>query len=369
MPYFLRRRKQQKDPPLLPDDRDNQAPSTTSNPLPPIRNFSYPTAALYPSSFPLHPASLEADTSPKSRPEELQDAQSNNKTAEAPGGADTPFYWASSYTPPISHEERRSGDIDSSALHNGPEAFAYESGTAQPKFHDPFRHKAAKSVDLSFTRFRSQSPSRPASSSGVADIDTRTTADIALAGDEEDNHPGTRLEASFFNMNNRSLRRVASELSLRMSPPKRMFSHQSQASDYSPSTASTSGSPTKPGRQSNSKSKKGKAGWLHQVKDWFSTGEPSAQDWKQLKKNEFQKHGVAIGDPEASAKLHAPIGAIPEEAIKPSSGPDPEVLAKKRAVNRKQLRRGGSSYARTSASLSSESSLGSPGVNPIAPWA
>lgn len=241
--------------------------------------------------------------------------------------------------------------------------------TAQSKHTPQFRHEAAKSVDLSFAQLRPPSPLRPASSSGVATVDTRTTVhqDIGLAIDEEDNHPGTLLDLEDFEMNPKGLRRVASEISLRMSPPRRMFSHQSEISDCSVPIPSVSGSPTKP--KSSSRSKKGKNGFFGQVKDWFSTGEPSAQDWKQLKKHEYHKRGIAMNDPDASAKLHAPIGAIPEEAIKPSSGPDPEELAKKRAANRKQIRRCGISSARASSSISSESSSSSREVNPIAPWA
>ncbi|TDZ27024.1 hypothetical protein C8034_v005212 [Colletotrichum sidae] len=172
-------------------------------------------------------------------------------------------------------------------------------------------------------------------------------------------------------MSPKGLRRVASEFSLRMSPPRRMFSDesiQSQTSDYSASNVSVTGGPTKPKHQSSSKSKKSKPHWMNQIKDWFSTGEPSSQDWKKFKQNEFHKHGILMNDPEASAKLHAPIGAIPEEAIKPSSGPDPEALARKRAVNRKQLRHGHSNSERAMSSISSESSSGSRVPKDIAPW-
>ncbi|KAK1730684.1 uncharacterized protein BDZ83DRAFT_747012 [Colletotrichum acutatum] len=165
------------------------------------------------------------------------------------------------------------------------------------------------------------------------------------------------------------LRRRISEMDLRMSPPKRMFSDHSQTSEYSASTASVSRSPTKKRRSEKTKPKDSKNHWVSQLKDWFSTGEPSSQDWKQLKKQEYHKHGIAMNDPEASAKLHAPIGAIPEEAIRPSSGPDPETIAKKKFANRKQVRQAYGGCERISGSVSSESSAGSREVNPIAPWA
>ncbi|OHW89833.1 hypothetical protein CSPAE12_11535 [Colletotrichum incanum] len=165
------------------------------------------------------------------------------------------------------------------------------------------------------------------------------------------------------------LRRRISEMDLRMSPPRRMLSDQMQQPDPSAIAASANGNPTKIRPEEKLKAKDGKTRWVNQLKDWFNVGEPSSQDWKQLKKQEFHRHGIAMNDPDASAKLHAPIGAIPEEAIKPSSGPDPEVIAKKRAANRKQLPRAYGGCERTSGSISSESSTGSKEVNPIAPWA
>ncbi|OLN88588.1 hypothetical protein CCHL11_01825 [Colletotrichum chlorophyti] len=165
------------------------------------------------------------------------------------------------------------------------------------------------------------------------------------------------------------LRRKISEMDLRMSPPKRLALTQSQ-SDLSISTMSVNRNPTtvKGEDKPKPKAKAGKTRWVSQLKDWFNTGEPSAHDWKRMKKQEFQRHGVAMNDPEASVKLHAPIGAIPEGAIKPSSGPDPEDLVRKRAKNRKQLHQPLGSCDRVSGSISSESSSSSKEVNPIAPW-
>ncbi|GKT42160.1 uncharacterized protein ColSpa_02341 [Colletotrichum spaethianum] len=165
------------------------------------------------------------------------------------------------------------------------------------------------------------------------------------------------------------LRRRISEMDLRMSPSRRTLSDQVQQPEPSVYATSVSETPTKMRSEEKLKLKDGKTRWVNQLKDWFSVGEPSSHDWKQLKKQEFHRHGIAMNDPDASAKLHAPIGAIPEEAIKPSSGPDPEVIARKRAANRKQLPRAYGGCERTSGSISSESSSGSKEVNPIAPWA
>lgn len=227
------------------------------------------------------------------------------------------------------------------------------------------RHKVVKSLDLSFAQLRSQSPPRPASSLGITTVDTRTIAPqkIGLAIDEEDNHPGTLLELEDVEM---VLRHKISETDVKMSSPRRVTSNQSQ-SNCTTSTANVDRSPTK-GRREGLKPKDGKNRWVSQVKDWFSTGEPSSHDWKQLKKQEFQRCGVAMDDPDASAKLHAPIGAIPEEAIKPSSGPDPEALAKKRAEQRRLMRQTYGVRDRMSGSISSGSSSSSREVNPIAPW-
>ncbi|WDK14177.1 hypothetical protein CGRA01v4_05458 [Colletotrichum graminicola] len=166
------------------------------------------------------------------------------------------------------------------------------------------------------------------------------------------------------------LRRRISEMDLRMSPSRRVLPDQVQHPDtivFTPARFCVT--PTGMRSEDKLKVKDGKSRWVNQLKDWFSIGEPSSQDWKQLRKREFHKHGIAMNDPEASAKLHAPIGAIPEEAIKPSSGPDPEVVAKKKARNHKQLPRTYNYSERALSSVSSESSMGSKEVNPIAPWA
>ncbi|KAK7459269.1 hypothetical protein Landi51_00861 [Colletotrichum acutatum] len=399
MRLFHRHRNKKKNPPL-PIQEDLFSPLDSPSPLPPIRNFSYPTAALQPPLAP--PIFSSAQAGIHLPPTSFGEAQ----TSTLSSGIEPPFYWASSYRSIRKEEEGASTDSQSYISDTGPEAtkktteseglprversspqnpgrrsltgsqFTHPSARAvfgsPPKKASQKRafvlgHKFAKSVDLAFTHLRPPSPPRPASSSGIATVDTRTAPHkIGLAIDEEDNHPGTLLDLSDDEM---GLRRRISEMDLRMSPPKRMFSDHSQTSEYSASTASVSRSPTKKRRSEKTKPKDSKNHWVSQLKDWFSTGEPSSQDWKQLKKQEYHKHGIAMNDPEASAKLHAPIGAIPEEAIRPSSGPDPETIAKKKFANRKQVRQAYGGCERISGSVSSESSAGSREVNPIAPWA
>ncbi|KAI3556303.1 hypothetical protein CABS01_04439 [Colletotrichum abscissum] len=398
MRLFHRHRNKQKNPPQ-PTQEDLLSPFDSPAPSPPIRNFSYPTAALRPPSGPS--ISSSAQLGIHLPPAGFGEA----RTSTTSGLIEPPFYWASSYRPIREEEIEPSTDSQSFNSDTGPEAFIIESEglprinrsapqnpdrdsltgsrtthpsaqavfESSPKKASPQKrafvlgHKFAKSVDLASTHLRPPSPLRPASSSGIATVDTRTAPHrIGLAIDEEDNHPGTLLDLSDDEM---GLRRRISEMDLRMSPPKRMFSDHSQTSEYSASTVSVSGSPTKKRRSGKTKPKDGKHHWVSQLKDWFSTGEPSSQDWKQLKKQEYHKHGIAMNDPDASAKLHAPIGAIPEEAIKPSSGPDPETIAKKKFANRKQVRQAYGGCERISGSVSSESSAGSREVNPIAPWA
>ena len=136
----------------------------------------------------------------------------------------------------------------------------------------------------------------------------------------------------------------------------------SQPFDYPSSSAScTVGEKDNQRRGSKSKSKEGKGRWLSQLKDWVSTSEPSSQALKQHKKDTFKKAGVALDDPQATAKLHAPIGELPEEAIKPAGrGPDPEEVLLRKAEQRRKARgsySGMSSGSRTSHSFSSGSSV------------
>ncbi|KAK3330386.1 hypothetical protein B0H66DRAFT_527742 [Apodospora peruviana] len=97
---------------------------------------------------------------------------------------------------------------------------------------------------------------------------------------------------------------------------------------------------------------------MHKLTDWLSTSEPSAQALKQHKKDAFQKAGISSKDSEASAKLHAPIGDIPAGAIKPTTGPSPEEVAKKRAEERRKLKQSLGDDVSGSASLKSPSSSG-----------
>ncbi|KAJ2907030.1 hypothetical protein MKZ38_008598 [Zalerion maritima] len=100
-----------------------------------------------------------------------------------------------------------------------------------------------------------------------------------------------------------------------------------------------------------------KTKWLSGLKGWITTSEPSTQALKQHRQDTFKKAGVALSDPQAHARLHAPIGTIPGDAIKPAGpGPDPEKVAWKRAQGKKKGDSYGGLWAGGSVSQSSSTS-------------
>jgi hypothetical protein len=103
-----------------------------------------------------------------------------------------------------------------------------------------------------------------------------------------------------------------------------------------------------------------KGSWLsskaQKLADWLATSEPSAQAFSQHRKETFKKAGISHKDPEPPhAKLHAPIGEIPSEAIRHGSGPSPEELALKKAAERRRRRRERADGAPGGAASSTES--------------
>ncbi len=104
-----------------------------------------------------------------------------------------------------------------------------------------------------------------------------------------------------------------------------------------------------------------KGGFFSRVKDWVFTSEPSTHALKQRRKEAFQKAGLLLDDPKAAAKLHAPLGEIPESAIKPAGrGPFLEKQARKAGEplrdvgsNNHKGHRSGQDYSRRSGSTSS----------------
>ncbi|KAK3354157.1 hypothetical protein B0H65DRAFT_414749 [Neurospora tetraspora] len=100
-------------------------------------------------------------------------------------------------------------------------------------------------------------------------------------------------------------------------------------------TTTTTTKPTKPG--GGKTSGKFLGGLLHKVADWASTSEPSMQALNQYKQEAFQRAGVSPNDSDPHTKLHAPIGEIPEDAIRPTAGSTPEeVLLRKKAERKRR---------------------------------
>jgi hypothetical protein len=86
------------------------------------------------------------------------------------------------------------------------------------------------------------------------------------------------------------------------------------------------------------KRKEGKTRFFSQLKEWISTSEPSTQALKNHKKDTFRKAGIATSDPTANAKLHAPIGEIPQDAVKATTGPTPEERLREKSRQRRKIR-------------------------------
>ncbi|KAK4158137.1 hypothetical protein C8A00DRAFT_28848 [Chaetomidium leptoderma] len=86
--------------------------------------------------------------------------------------------------------------------------------------------------------------------------------------------------------------------------------------------------------------KGGRPSWLtnkaQKLASWLATSEPSAQALTQHRKESFQRAGVAQNDTEPHSKLQAPIGEIPSDAIRPSTGPSPEELVVQKKKKKKK---------------------------------
>lgn len=126
-------------------------------------------------------------------------------------------------------------------------------------------------------------------------------------------------------------------------------------------------SPADAGFKSKTRSKTPR--WLTQFKDWLSVAEPSAVAMRQQKKATFQRHGIALDDPRAAAKLHYPMGEVPTGIVTSTSGPTPEE-ALKRKTRESRAKSAFMEFGHPSQSLSSVVSSASPSIrgNPVAPW-
>ncbi|KAF4961132.1 hypothetical protein FSARC_10254 [Fusarium sarcochroum] len=155
---------------------------------------------------------------------------------------------------------------------------------------------------------------------------------------------------------------LASPMSPALSPTHSHFAHDWSITGNERPRASMSSTNT-------IKSKPGKSRWLTQVKDWLSVSEPSAQAMKTQKRNTYKRHGIDMKDPLAAAKMHLPIGKIPDNAITSTRGPSPE-KALERARQERETAQSYSGLSQGSHSVSSSISTvpSAKEFNPVAPW-
>ncbi|KJZ76620.1 hypothetical protein HIM_03956 [Hirsutella minnesotensis 3608] len=109
--------------------------------------------------------------------------------------------------------------------------------------------------------------------------------------------------------------------------------------------------------------------WLGSIKNWLSVSEPSAQAMRTQKKTAYKKYGIDLNDPQAAAKMHLPIGKVPDGVTTSSRGPIPEKALRERTKEHTA----GLSYpdrGDTGSILSGSSSAASVRITKeIAPWA
>ncbi|KAJ4320849.1 hypothetical protein N0V84_005670 [Fusarium piperis] len=145
-------------------------------------------------------------------------------------------------------------------------------------------------------------------------------------------------------------------------------------SDYDPSVSGDERLRNSLQSSDKHKPKSGKPRWFTQVKDWLSVSEPSAQAMKEQKRSTYKRHGIDMNDPRAAAKLHLPIGKIPENAITSTSGPSPEKALKRaqqqQQQQQQQSRQSYSGLSQGSHSMSSSiySVPSAKEFNPVTPW-
>jgi hypothetical protein len=121
---------------------------------------------------------------------------------------------------------------------------------------------------------------------------------------------------------------------------------------------------TKARGQSRKPHDSGKRGaWLtnrvQKMTNWLGTSEPSVQALIQHRKETFERAGVSQKDVDAHSKLHAPIGEIPPDAVRPATGPSPEELVRKKAAKRRKHKLTHHSSGAGGGSLAQPSSSGS----------
>ncbi|KAI2467694.1 hypothetical protein F4781DRAFT_444031 [Annulohypoxylon bovei var. microspora] len=228
--------------------------------------------------------------------------------------------------------------------------------TSRLKRNSLGQHKAALSLDASrLLILPSGIPDRPASSSGVPLIDTRLRSPSPILGPEPSPLSLPRENTVDFSADPEEesliLQTTASIKSLGMDSDRHGKPLYSYSGSNRNALEDTSGRKRNDAIADSAKHKRseGKHHWFSQLKGWVSVSEPSAQALKQYKKDAYEKAHIALDDPQANAKLHLPIGTLPQDAIKPAGrGPDPEDISMKQTEQRKKMRLSGSRMGSTS---------------------
>lgn len=90
---------------------------------------------------------------------------------------------------------------------------------------------------------------------------------------------------------------------------------------------------------------------------------------KEQKLSTYKKHGIDLNDPQAAAKMHFPIGKVPEGVVTSTTGPSPEKALRER-LQEKQNAQAGLALSQGSRSISSgiSSAASTKEPNLIAPW-
>ncbi|KAI0008049.1 hypothetical protein F4779DRAFT_619046 [Xylariaceae sp. FL0662B] len=367
----------------------SEVPATSQHPAPPVlRNFSYPTSVGTSARPPPSPPESRAEQTPWDQLGEICNFSPNSISRagqDRTRGLEDPFFFKSERGPysrlvdqderfgsatssdrllelePQTQDEpkarkkqRRSNSVDKSGprdeISKHPKGYSLGDVVPQKlKRSSLCQHKVAASFDASqlivlpFT-----SPSRPMSSSGVPLVDTRFKRPTSKSKLQ---FPLPQESKGDFSTHFKEV--LVSPVSTSMQLVD-MDPVQGETASYSPSGLGndTSGSWERTRRHNDStsesrkhKGKDGKSRWFSQLKDWISVSEPSSQAFKHYKKDTYRKAGIALDDPQANAKLHLPVGALPPNAIKPAGpGSDPEEIVMKRAEQRKKSRQ---SYVRT----------------------
>lgn len=217
--------------------------------------------------------------------------------------------------------------------------------TSRLKRNSLGQHKAAVSLDASRLLVLTQSsPDRPASSSGVPLIDTKLRPPSLTSGPDPSSLLTSRENTFDFSTDPEEesliLQTTTSMKSLGMGPDRRVKPLNSYVGSNTNALEDTSRSRRHDTAMESVQHKggDGKQGWLSQLKGWVSVSEPSAHALKQYRKETYKKAQIALDDPRANAKLHLPIGTLPQGAIKPAGrGPDPEEIAMKNKEQRKKI--------------------------------